>query len=64
MPILITPGAFTRASSFTRLADRFGARIDRPRGCIAQLDLRGLDAIQSSLIAGIDAAPDDGTPSS
>lgn len=63
MPILITPGAFTRSSSFHRLGDRLAAQVvDRPRRRFAQLDFGGLDAVAASLTRAIEDAPDDGTP--
>lgn len=63
LPVLLVPGAFTRPSSFTRLADRLDAEIvTLRRRRIAQLDLGGLTSLAKSLDAAISAAPDDGTP--
>ncbi|MCV7431569.1 alpha/beta fold hydrolase [Mycolicibacterium bacteremicum] len=63
MPVLITPGAFTRASSFQRLADRLGAHIvERPRPRFTQLDTGGFDAVAAELDSATVAARDDGTP--
>lgn len=65
MPVLITPGAFTRASSFQRLADRLdGQVVELPVRSrrLPQLDLGGLAASDAALDAAIAAAPDDGRP--
>lgn len=65
MPVLITPGAFTRSSSFARLADRLdGQVVDLPVRSrrLPQLDLGGLAASGAALDAAVDAAEDDGRP--
>ena len=65
MPILITPGAFTRASSFERLADRLdGQVVELPVRSrrLPQLDLGGLAASDAALDRAIATAPDDGRP--
>ncbi len=63
MPILIVPGAFTRPSSFARLALRLGAQVvARPPRLFAQLQRGGVDAVGAALDEAISNAPDDGTP--
>lgn len=63
MPILITPGAFTRSTSFERLAERLEAEVvTLPRRPIAQLDMGGLRSLSNCLDEAIRLAPDDGTP--
>lgn len=63
MPVLITPGAFTRPSSFARLAERLGAHVvTRPERRIAQFELGGLRSIGATVEAAIQDLPDDGTP--
>lgn len=63
MPIIITPGAFTRPSSFASLAERLGAQIvARPQRRKVQFDTGGLRSIAAALDCAIRDSPDDGTP--
>ncbi|VXC25682.1 alpha/beta fold hydrolase [Nocardioides sp. AX2bis] len=65
MAVLITPGAFTRASSFARLAERLDAKVVelpiRARR-LPQLDRGGLAANDAALLAAIDEVQDDERP--
>jgi pimeloyl-ACP methyl ester carboxylesterase len=63
MPVLITPGAFTQASSFADWAHRLrGEVVVRPQRPFPQLQRGGLNTVAGALDEAIEAAPDDGSP--
>jgi pimeloyl-ACP methyl ester carboxylesterase len=61
--VLIVPGAFTRPSSFERLAERLDADVvDLRRRRIAQLDVGGLQSMERRLDAAVYDIREDATP--